>query len=180
LLKDCPHHEQMQWLHLEFERANGTLHTVAQTRYAHGDINVPADSASRDRLADLYDLSAQLGITQTRIEVPSVFHDVLRRFEEPFAPEAAPVARPLPAAPINAFAAASRPGSPNQPPYLNRRLFASRPCRRRLRCLFDLARRRHRRPCRRNREFFMENGVDLKKNTPKRRIRRGSVIISKT
>jgi hypothetical protein len=53
MLKDGSHHEQMQWLHLEFERANGTLHTVAQTRHAHGEINLPADSASRDRLEDL-------------------------------------------------------------------------------------------------------------------------------
>ena len=29
LLNDSAHHEQIQWLHLEFERANGTLHTVA-------------------------------------------------------------------------------------------------------------------------------------------------------
>jgi hypothetical protein len=79
---------------------------VAQMRHAHGDINVPNDFASRDRLADLYDLSAQLGITPTRIEVPSAFQDLLRRFEELFSPDAAPVARPLPP---------PRPSTPSSP-----------------------------------------------------------------
>jgi hypothetical protein len=52
----------MQWLHLEFEAANSRLATIDQVRHAHGEINVPADFASRDRLAELNELAAQLGV----------------------------------------------------------------------------------------------------------------------
>jgi hypothetical protein len=47
----------MQWLHLEFEKANGRLATVDQVRHAHGEINVPADFAGRDRLLELHELA---------------------------------------------------------------------------------------------------------------------------
>jgi hypothetical protein len=85
LLKDGAHNEQMQWLRLEFEKASGRLATVDQVRYAHGDINVPADFASRDRLLELQELATQLGVAPTCLEVPAGFLDVLHRFEAEFA-----------------------------------------------------------------------------------------------
>jgi hypothetical protein len=54
-------------------------------RYAHGDINVPADFASRDRLLELQELATQLGVAPTCLEVPAGFLDVLHRFEAEFA-----------------------------------------------------------------------------------------------
>jgi hypothetical protein len=89
LLNDGAHNEQMQWLHLEFEKANGRLATVDQVRHAHGEINVPADFASRDRLLELHELATQLGVTPTRLEVPAGFLDVLHRFEAEFASQPA-------------------------------------------------------------------------------------------
>jgi hypothetical protein len=75
----------MQWLHLEFEKANGCrLATFDQVRHAHGEINVPADFASRGRLLKLHELATQLGVTPTRLEVPAGFLDVLHHFEAEF------------------------------------------------------------------------------------------------
>jgi hypothetical protein len=77
LLNDGAHNEQIQWLHLEYEAANGCLATIDQVCHAHGEITVPADFSSRDRLAELTELAAQLGLSPSRIEAPSPFLDAL-------------------------------------------------------------------------------------------------------
>jgi hypothetical protein len=71
LFHDGAHHEQIQWLHLKFEAANG-------------QINEPVNFTIRDRLAELKVLASQLVESPTRIGAPSPFLEVLRRFEEAF------------------------------------------------------------------------------------------------
>ena len=90
ILNDGAHAAQMQWLHLEYISSNSTLHTINSVRHAHGEINVPADLASRDRLPELLELSAQLHITPTQLPVPDSFLDILRRFEDTFGSQPTP------------------------------------------------------------------------------------------
>ena len=78
---DGAHHPEMQWLHLEYDTSNARHRTVDGVRHARGDLNAPADLASRGRLPELLSLAAHLGIKPVRLPVPDGFLDVLRRFE---------------------------------------------------------------------------------------------------
>jgi hypothetical protein len=84
LLNDGAHRLEMQWIHAEFLLANSSLGTADNTCHAHGEINVPADMASRGRLAELRELSAQLRVRPSRLGAPAAFLDVLHRFEAEF------------------------------------------------------------------------------------------------
>ena len=84
LLNDGAHRLEMQWIHAEFLLANSSLGTADNTCHAHGEINVPADMASRGRLAELRELSAQLRVRPSRLGAPAAFLDVLHRFEAKF------------------------------------------------------------------------------------------------
>jgi hypothetical protein len=83
-LNDGAHCLEMQWIHAEFVLANSLLGTVDNTCHAHGEINVPADMASRGHLTELRELSAQLRVRPSRLGVPAAFLDVLYRFEAEF------------------------------------------------------------------------------------------------
>ncbi|MGA0134817.1 MAG: hypothetical protein ACO3ND_10740, partial [Opitutales bacterium] len=115
VLADSAHNVEMQWIHMEFDAANTHFRTFDRTRHAHGDINVPADFASRNRIADLRELAAQLGVQAVQLPVPPAFNDILARFEAAFGPRPAADKRRSPAAGVR-FGEALNPGPLSRPP----------------------------------------------------------------
>ena len=67
----------MQWFHLEFLKANGSPPTFGAVRHTYGETIPGADLPSRGRLAELEELSRQLGVRLTRFNGERVFLDEL-------------------------------------------------------------------------------------------------------
>ena len=82
---DGAHSEEMQFIHVEFERAKSTSSPSGSTcfdgvRHSYGEANPFADLASRGRLAELLALCRQHGFAPVVRTVPADFDDVLARF----------------------------------------------------------------------------------------------------
>jgi len=81
---DGANNEQMQWLHVEYEKASVEVGAFDQLRHGFGETNPFADLASRGRLRELYALARQMGIAVTRLPIPLAFQSVLDRFVAEF------------------------------------------------------------------------------------------------
>jgi len=98
---DGAHTANMQFLHGEFDAAQGADSTFSSVAHGYGEVNPFADLASRGRLQELHELCAQHGIRASRLPAPPEFLAVLDRFER-FALSAAGGSRSPPQPPVPA------------------------------------------------------------------------------
>ena len=89
IANDGAHTDETQWIHDQFVSTCGNGTSFSKVVHGYGETNPYADLASRGRLRELFALARQMGITATRLDIPTAFIDLLAAFKARFGPRPA-------------------------------------------------------------------------------------------